>query len=53
MRMAVEDGDAPARKRGRPPIAVTEEVLERRELSRQRVNASQPGSELSHKYSVL
>ncbi|KAK1355542.1 hypothetical protein POM88_048798 [Heracleum sosnowskyi] len=30
---------------GRPPILVTEEVLERRRLSRQRVNASQPKRE--------
>ncbi|KAK1363668.1 hypothetical protein POM88_039229 [Heracleum sosnowskyi] len=41
----VEEGDAPAMKRGRPPILVTEEVLERRRLSRQRVNASQPKRE--------
>ncbi|XP_074362378.1 uncharacterized protein LOC141702627 [Apium graveolens] len=33
------DGVGPTRKRGRPPIAVTEEILERRRLARQRYNA--------------
>ncbi|KAK1389884.1 hypothetical protein POM88_018062 [Heracleum sosnowskyi] len=38
----VKDGDAPTRRRGRPRIPVTEEVLERRSFSRQRVNVSRP-----------
>ncbi|KAK1396109.1 hypothetical protein POM88_005972 [Heracleum sosnowskyi] len=37
--MAGVAGQGPARRRGRPPIVVTEEVLERRRLSRQRIRA--------------
>ncbi|KAK1360978.1 hypothetical protein POM88_045452 [Heracleum sosnowskyi] len=43
--MADTDGDAPPRKRGRPPNPVTDQVLEQRRLSRQRVNASRPKRE--------
>ena len=33
------------RKRGRPAVVVTEEVIQRRRISRQRVNAARPKSE--------
>ncbi|WOG95465.1 hypothetical protein DCAR_0414784 [Daucus carota subsp. sativus] len=39
-----EEG-APVRKRGRPRIVVTNEVLEQRRLARQRVNANRPRSQ--------
>lgn len=47
--MTVSQGIVTSRKRGRPPVDVTEEVLERRRLSRQRVNAGRAKSKLSSK----
>ncbi|XP_074339091.1 uncharacterized protein LOC141677199 isoform X4 [Apium graveolens] len=41
----VNEGDVPPRGRGRPPIPVTEEVLERRRLSKQQANAARPKRE--------
>lgn len=47
--MSVIQGTLSSRKRGRPPILVTEEVLQSRRLSKQRVNAARPKSTLAPK----
>lgn len=45
LQMFLVGGESSTRKRGRPPIVLTPEVIEQRRLSRKRINASRSKSE--------